>query len=170
MKKTKLTLIFISILAMFLFACGGSSDTNHDEDETTNNSEVVNEKETTNTEIELNELTTQESCGFAIESKEDFLYYVVSEGVPATFENSDGIYIFFREDGTMAGGGPTGEGSMWEANWTFTPGALTGTITFEITMGASDGSYQMGGAYNVEYFPDDSALIFNCVDFIKQDY
>jgi len=180
MKKIKLSIILISF-AMFLFSCGGGTDANNNEGETTNNNEennevvegdVTNNVETTN--VENNEVVnepTQESCGFPIETVEDFLYYVAPDGLPATFESSNGLYIFFRADGTMAGGGPTGEESMWEANWEFQPSSPTGMIVLNITMEATNTAYQFGnGGYNVEYFPDDNALVINCVDFIKQAY
>ncbi|MBN2894222.1 MAG: hypothetical protein JXL97_20290 [Bacteroidales bacterium] len=162
MRKIKF-FAFISF-AMLLFACGGSSDSSNNEDETTD------DKNVTTVDNESNDVTYQESCGFPIESVEDFLYYTVPDGMPSTFESNDGIYVFFREDGTMAGGGPTGEESMWEADWSFQPGNPTGVIVIDITMQATDRTYEMGGAYNVEFFPDDAALIFNCVDFIRQDY
>lgn len=112
-------------------------------------------------------LQKNQECGFPIHSRADFLYYVDNF---ATFEDANGNAIFFRKDGTMGGSGLDGEPSMWEANWRFEAGKPTGKIIFTLTMSPANGYFFMNGAYHVEYFPDDAALIFNCKDFIKQNY
>ncbi|MCP4439598.1 MAG: hypothetical protein GY810_11705 [Aureispira sp.] len=153
MKNKILTSTFL-VLSIFMISCGGDS-TEEATNETTSNTEV------TTPEVPETEKTNQ-SCGFAVETKENFLSYVGS----STFESEEGNYLFFRADGTMAGGGNAGEGSMWEANWDFEAGTPTGKIVFTITMEPGEGS-PLSGAHNVEIFPDDGALIFNCVDYIK---
>lgn len=173
MKKSKISIIFLSFAMMFLFACGGGT-TNENSDENSHDQEVSenttsNEMETTN-EVAQPENENKSGCGFEIASVEDFLYYVAPEGIPATFESESGDYLFFREDGTMAGGNANGESSMWEANWEFVPATPTGKIKFTVTMQPSDDSHFLSGQYHVEYFPDDAALIFDCVDYFKQDY
>lgn len=185
MKKNKLNIIFIS-LALFLFACGGCSSNSQkakavivqaDNDKVIindyDNTETEgNEKDTiNNNEIENDyEIENDDACGFPIKTRESFVNYVAQEDMPATFESNEGVYLFFRKDGTMAGGGPKGEETMWEANWSFQPATPTGIIVFEITMEANDKSYQMEGSYNVEIFPDDGAIIFNCIDFYTEAY
>lgn len=173
MRKIKFSILFIS-LAMFIFSCGSSTNENEDK-ETTADVEVIDDVEAENTEDYTTSDVNQPKgepygCGFAIENVDAFLSYVTPDGMPYTFESEAGQYIFFREDGSVAGGGPDGEPMMWEGTWSFVPESPTGMINIQITMQASDPSFQLSGAYYVEYFPDDAALIFNCVDFYKTDY
>lgn len=172
MRIAKLSL-FITIFAIFLYSCGNSDNSNDQSSD--DNSVVVGDDYVDDANDYASDNYTQPSddqqgCGFAIETVDDFIYYAIPEGMPKTFESDAGIYLFFREDGTMAGGGPGGEETMWEGNWYFESASPTGMIVFSVTMPASDNSYQMEGAYYVEFFPDDGALIFNCEDFYITNY
>lgn len=108
-------------------------------------------------------------CGFAIQARDDFLSYVTNGDLPATYESTNGNYLFFRSDGTVAGGGYSGEPSLWEADWTFAPGDPTGKLEISLTTPPSTTEWHLNGTYHVEIFPDDAALILNCVDFIETD-
>ncbi len=164
MNKLFLTLMFMTTL--FLFSCGGSSDT----DESATDSLAVSENiDQPTDEEQTTENKKIQDCGFPIESRENFLSYVAPEGKPKTFQSDKGDYMFFRADGTMAGGGNDGEGSMWEAKWEFKKGEITGQIIFTVTMEPGIGK-ALSGEYNVEMFPDDGALILNCVDYFETKF
>ncbi len=158
MKKRILTFLFI-IPAFLLFSCGGTS--------TEEATEEANDQAFEGEIADDNSGEKIVDCGFPIATKEDFINYVAPEGNPKTFQAENGDYFFFRADGTMAGGGNNGEGSMWEANWTFQTGELTGQIVFTVTMEPNEGNRFLKSAYNVEMFPDDGALILNCVDYFQ---
>jgi len=156
MKKVLTILLIIPVF--FFFSCGASSSDQATEETT---EEAIEGEIADDVEAKIVD------CGFPIASKTDFINYVLSDGMPKTFQAENGDYLFFRADGTMAGGGNDGEGSMWEANWSFSAGDPTGQITFTVTMEAGTGSKALSGAYNVEMFPDDGALILNCVDYFQ---
>lgn len=109
-------------------------------------------------------------CGFPVNTREHFISYVMNGDMPATFESTNGNYLFFRSDGTMAGGGQGGESSLWEANWQFTSGEPTGQIHLTATTPPEVGGWYLDGAYNLEIFPDEGSLILNCVDFFRTDF
>jgi len=69
--------------------------------------------------------------------------------------------MFFRKDGTMAGGGPGGEETMWEAKWEFSGNMMNVTVT----MPPSESGKALSGSVKVEMFPDDGALILNGTDY-----
>jgi len=81
--------------------------------------------------------------------------------------NANNEYIFFRSDGTVAGGGNGGEPSLWEGQWTFKNGAI-GQLNVSITMEPSIGK-TLSGTYKVHIFPDDAVLSLNCVDYIMSN-
>ncbi len=159
MKKLFFTLLIFSCFVIFT-SCGNSNS-----DETKNEKTTTQEKDNSNTTS-----NKKESCGFPIETEKDFLNYVIIDGSPKTFESAEGEYIFFTADGTMGGGGASGEGSMWEADWKFKSGSPTGQIIFTVTMEGNSEAKELKGAYNVEIFPDDGALILNCVDYYEVRY
>jgi len=141
----------VLLLSFFLFSCGGGGSES-DEADSTATQEVVSE--------ELpDEMLESQPCGFPIESKENFLSYTVIDDTPKTFTSNDGVYIFFRPDGTMAGGSGD-ESTVWEAKWEYKNNQIIITVTAQPSQGKA-----LSGAYNVEMFPDDGALILNCVDY-----
>jgi hypothetical protein len=166
MKKCKLSINIISLF-IFLVACGdGSSNSQKAKPVKT---KIVNDKGIEN-DYDNTIIESDDACGFPVKTRDSFVKYVAQEDLPATFENNEGVYLSFRSNGTMTGGGPEGEETIWEANWSFQPATPTGIIVFEITVEGNDKSYQMEGSYNVEIFPDDGAIIFNCVDFRTEAY
>lgn len=148
----KLFFFFLSILLFVFVSCGSNSNKENTNNGETNDNEVVNEENNVS--------------DFAITSKENFLQYVLDEqGMPKTFENQYMSYLFFRADGTMAGGGASGESSMWEGNWDFNGGKLLIQITMQPTEGQT-----ISGDITVEMFPDNGSIILNGEEYYPSQY
>lgn len=183
MKSKYLAILFIAS-SFFLFSCGSeTSDYEEESLETTieETNEVSAEAENlifestenvNNEVIESDNLASSvagtQSCGFAFETKDDFVNYVTPSGNPRTFVAENGEAIFFRADGSIGGSGDAGEESMWEGSWVFQNGTAS-VISIAITMQPSNGS-PLSGSYKVEMFPDEGALILNCVDYFEVIY
>jgi len=116
----KIFLFLTASLFVFMVSCGGNSNKNTEKE--SNDVENVNKSD---------EETSVK--GFkALADVQDFLIYVVDgQGMPNTFESEMQDYLFFRADGSMAGGGPEGESSMWEATWRFEGQSLIIDITMK---------------------------------------
>ena len=164
--KNKFLMSLLILSSVFMFSCGGGESEETTDDVST---EMVADESGVEEMATTDNANEAQSCGFAIESKEDFLSYVLNGDMPKTFETKDGEYLFFRADGSMGGGGMDGEPTLWEADWMFQPGTPTGQIVFTITTEPTTGT-ALSGAYNVEMFPDDGALILNCVDYLLTEY
>ncbi len=88
-------------------------------------------------------------------TKKDFLEIITkSDGYPITWENGaedeSYIYMFFTENGIMAGGGIYGEAYMWEAKWYFSGSYLI-----------IEGSTVLNDTNEVVYLSEDKALSLN---------
>jgi len=177
MKNTIFTLLFL-LGSLLLASCGGTpSDEAEEQNDSLASTQMLDENGETssdsenlgNSDSEESVATTQD-CGFPIASRSDFLNYVCPEGKPKTYQTDSGDYLFFRTDGTMAGGGNDGEGSMWEAKWTFQQNGAGGQIVFVVTMEPGVAGTPLKGTHKVEMFPDDGVLILNCVDYYVTEW
>jgi len=147
--KRNIILMTLAIALLFIQACGGSSG----------NSENTGDS----TQIVTSNTSEEESDDFKLVDKESFLAYVVDDaGMPRTFESAAQNYLFFRKDGSVAGGGADGEGSMWEGTWTYEGKNLV----IKINPGFEENGKLFAGSHRIGYFPDDNALIINGVDYI----
>jgi len=150
--KNRIIISLFAIAMILIQACGGSSNSS-------------TEKKGDSTLTKTNDVKTAESDNddFKLTNKEDFLNYVVAgDGTPKTFQSKANNYLFFRKDGTTAGGGNGGEGSMWEGTWVFEGKNLV----IKINKGFEDNGKLFAGSHKIGYFPDDNALIIDGVDYI----
>jgi len=156
----------ISFFAFVLFACisWGCQDSTNQANKADEGSSSENTTEAQNTEKDVMKVSPPENPeptqdDFAIMSKDDFVARVIDhKGNPLTWEAQNQDYIFFRADGSMAGGGVDGEGSMWEGTWIFENGQLTVTSDSELAK-------NQVGTYRVRYYPDDGALEVKGVEY-----
>ncbi len=144
--------IYALIICSGLIASCGSSE-----------SESADTAAVTEVLTEVKEVTDAAADdGFMLKTKEAFLDYIYqgAEDVK-TYENADGQYLFFRKDGTMAGGRPGGEETMWEATWKYNGNVMN----VAITMAPGSGTPAVSGDVKVEMFPDEGILILNGKDY-----
>lgn len=101
-------ILVLLLVASFFVSCGGGSS----------------EAENQDTAAEAVKTTDEVSPP----SGPDVSLFVNVQGTPHTWVAQNGDYIFFREDGTLAGGGADGEESMYEGEWKVQDGVFLWNI------------------------------------------